>query len=52
MEDTIDPAAGMECLKKLGESVEEGEPMAILHGREGAPMDVLGQRYCDAWTLQ
>lgn len=52
MEDKIDPAAGIECLKKLGESVEEGEPMAILHGHEGAPMESLRQRYTEAWTLK
>ncbi len=52
MEDTIDPAAGIECLKKLGESVEEGEPIALLHGHKDAPMEVLSQRYSAAWTLQ
>ncbi|MDR9388142.1 MAG: thymidine phosphorylase [Balneolaceae bacterium] len=52
MVDKIDPAAGMECLKKLGESVEEGEPIALLHGHKGAPMEVLGQRYIASWTLQ
>ena len=29
--DTIDPAAGIAALKKIGEAVTVGEPMAILH---------------------
>jgi len=29
--DTIDPAAGIAALKKIGEVVTAGEPLAILH---------------------
>ena len=31
MTDTIDPAAGIAALKKIGEAVTVGETMAILH---------------------
>ncbi|MDD4903436.1 MAG: thymidine phosphorylase [Candidatus Bipolaricaulis sp.] len=30
-EDTIDPAVGVELRKKVGESVEQGAPLAVLH---------------------
>src|SRR5690606_8521255 len=30
--DTIDPVAGIECLKKVGASVKKNEPLAILYG--------------------
>ncbi|MDD5646667.1 MAG: hypothetical protein PHW86_05815, partial [Candidatus Bipolaricaulis sp.] len=30
-EDTIDPAVGVELRKKVGESVEQGAPLTVLH---------------------
>jgi len=30
-DDTIDPAAGIIVLKKLGDKVDEGEPLVMLH---------------------
>jgi pyrimidine-nucleoside phosphorylase len=35
--DTIDPAVGLSDLKKIGESIEEGEPLCTIHsnGHEG-----------------
>ena len=30
-EDAIDPAAGIIILKKIGDRVEQGEPLAMLH---------------------
>ena len=51
MDDTIDPAAGFECLKKLGDLVKRGEPIAHLYGNEHASMDALGSRYLSAWHI-
>jgi len=46
-DDAIDPSVGVVCLKKRGDSVEEGEPVAEIHARdettaEQAAADVLG----------
>ncbi len=51
MDDTIDPAAGFECLKKLGDPVKKGEPLAHLYGHEHASMEALGSRYLSAWRI-
>ena len=32
--DTIDPAVGLSDLKKIGEPIEEGEPLCIIHSNE------------------
>jgi pyrimidine-nucleoside phosphorylase len=41
MEDTIDPAVGIRLLRKVGEPVREGEPLALLLTRPGdaAPVE-------------
>jgi thymidine phosphorylase len=46
-DDAIDPSVGVVCLKKRGDSVEDGEPLAEIHARdetsaEQAAADVLG----------
>jgi pyrimidine-nucleoside phosphorylase len=35
-EDTIDPGAGVEVLAKVGDRIEEGEPVARLYGKRNA----------------
>jgi thymidine phosphorylase len=45
-DDAIDPSVGVVCLKKRGETVEDGEPLAEIHARdersaEAAARDVL-----------
>jgi pyrimidine-nucleoside phosphorylase len=51
MDDMIDPAAGFLCLKKLGDPVKKGEPLAHLYGHEHASMEALGSRYLSAWRI-
>lgn len=38
-EDPVSPSAGIVCLKKPGEPVEEGEPILELHAETPAPFD-------------
>ena len=33
-DDAIDPSVGIVCLKKRGDAVEEGEPLAEIHARD------------------
>jgi pyrimidine-nucleoside phosphorylase len=42
--DTIDPAVGLSGIKKIGERVEEGEPLCIIHSNgheDGQQLDLL-----------
>lgn len=43
--DIINPVAGIECLKKLGDAVKTNEPIAILHGSETSDFNAAKERY-------
>ncbi len=50
-EDEISPAAGIEILKKTGDRVERGEPLAILHTAEESRFAEAAQRYASAIAI-
>jgi len=53
VEDAVDPAAGLVLQRKVGEAVEAGEPLAILHlGRSPLePEEAVVRRVRDAYAL-
>jgi pyrimidine-nucleoside phosphorylase/thymidine phosphorylase len=52
VEDRIDPAVGLTVLKKLGDRVERGEPIATIHhGDAGEPPERVAARLAAAWTI-
>lgn len=50
-EDIIDLAAGLTVLKKLGDRVEAGEPLALIHTNKAEPLPLAEQMIRDAYTL-
>jgi pyrimidine-nucleoside phosphorylase len=52
VEDPVDPAVGVEVLKKVGEPVERGEPLCRVHaGPRSEPRPAMTARLQRAWTL-
>jgi pyrimidine-nucleoside phosphorylase/thymidine phosphorylase len=52
IEDRIDPAAGIAVRKKVGDAVERGEPLAVLHcGERGESPQAVGERVARAWRI-
>jgi pyrimidine-nucleoside phosphorylase/thymidine phosphorylase len=52
VEDRIDPAAGIVLHRKVGERVEQGEPLCTLHGGVGGePPSRLASRVAAAWRI-
>jgi thymidine phosphorylase len=47
-EDPVSAAAGIECLKKLGEEVERGEPVLELHSDDPGRFDSAVEALADA----
>jgi pyrimidine-nucleoside phosphorylase len=39
--DAVDFAVGVECLKKVGDRVEAGEPVLLVHSREAVPAEAV-----------
>ena len=50
-DDTIDHAVGVVCLKKRGDAVEEGEPVAEIHARDEASADEAAATVLAAYEL-
>ncbi|MGI9602856.1 MAG: thymidine phosphorylase [Acidimicrobiales bacterium] len=50
-EDDIDPAVGITVLAKVGQSVTEGEPLAVLHYRDQDRLDVARPLAAAAWSI-
>ena len=52
VEDAVDPAAGVSLRKKVGDAVERGEPLAVLHcGARGEPPEAVAERLARAWRV-
>jgi len=52
VEDRIDPAVGIEVLKKVGDRVERGEPLCRVHeGARSEPRPAVTARLLRAWRL-
>jgi pyrimidine-nucleoside phosphorylase len=52
VEDRVDPAVGIEILKKTGEPVERGEPLCrVHHGPRSEPRPAMTARLLHAWRL-
>jgi pyrimidine-nucleoside phosphorylase len=49
--DTIDHAVGVVCLRKRGELVERGEPLAEVHAREETAADEAAREILAAYTI-
>ncbi len=49
--DIINFVAGIECLKKIGDPVKKGEPLAILHGSLGSDFNAAESRYLKSLTF-
>ena len=45
---SIDPATGMELLVRPGDVVDAGQPMAVIHARDGWAAEE-ARRMADAW---
>jgi pyrimidine-nucleoside phosphorylase len=50
-DDPVDHAVGIVCLKKRGDTVEEGEPLAEIHARDEAAVDEGAADVLAAYTL-
>jgi thymidine phosphorylase len=50
-EDDIDHGAGIECLAKVGDRVEEGEPVLLLHANDEALFGVAAELLAEAVTV-
>jgi len=50
-DDAVDHAVGIVCLKKRGEAVEEGEPLAEIHARDEASAGDAAAMLLDAYEL-
>ena len=50
-DDEVDHAVGVVCLKKRGDAVEEGEPLAELHARDGASADDAARAVLSAYAF-
>jgi pyrimidine-nucleoside phosphorylase len=50
-EDAVDHAVGVVCLRKRGDAVQEGEPLAEVHARDEASADVAAADVLDAYEL-
>ncbi|RDD60752.1 thymidine phosphorylase [Ferruginivarius sediminum] len=50
-EDTVDPAVGLSGLAQVGDRVEAGTPLAIVHARDEQAADAAKARVLDAYTI-
>jgi thymidine phosphorylase len=50
-EDAIDHAVGVVCLKKRGDSVRKGEPLAYVHARDEHAAQEAAAAVCEAYEL-
>ena len=50
-DDVIDPAVGIEVVRKVGEHVNKGEPLAILHVNSEANLEQAKQMVVQAYTI-
>jgi pyrimidine-nucleoside phosphorylase len=50
-EDAVDHAVGVVCLRKRGETVQAGEPLAEVHARDAASADEAGAEVAAAYEL-
>jgi pyrimidine-nucleoside phosphorylase len=50
-EDAVDPAVGIELLRKVGERVGRGEPIAALHHRDGRGLEEARRRVERAYRI-
>jgi pyrimidine-nucleoside phosphorylase len=49
--DPIDPRVGICLKKKMGDKVEPGEPLAIIHGRTDSEVHQVGNRLYDCYDI-
>jgi pyrimidine-nucleoside phosphorylase len=49
--DPIDHAVGVVCLKKRGDAVEAGEPLAVIHARDDAALGAARATLLDAYDV-
>ncbi|HHR84731.1 MAG TPA: hypothetical protein ENL23_00095 [Candidatus Acetothermia bacterium] len=47
----IDPAVGIEVVRKVGESVSKGEPLAILHVNDETNLEQAKKMVVQAYTI-
>ncbi len=47
-EDSIDPAAGIQLLRRRGDAVEKDDPIAVLHAEADYLIDLAEERFLDA----
>jgi pyrimidine-nucleoside phosphorylase len=51
IDDRIDFAVGYQCLKRIGDEVNEGEPVGILHYRQQAQVDLICEKLRSAYQI-
>jgi thymidine phosphorylase len=50
-DDAIDPSVGVVCLKKRGDAVEDGEPLAEIHARDESSAETAAAEVLAAYEL-
>ena len=50
-DDVIDPAVGIEVVRKVGESVSKGEPLAILHVNDETNLEQAKKMVVQAYSI-
>src|SRR5205085_2478463 len=50
-EEPIDPTVGIVCVKKRGDAVDEGEPLAEIHARDKASADAVAESILGAYEI-
>lgn len=51
-DDVIDPAVGLSQVKRVGDKVTMGEPLAVIHGNSDATIDAALSRLRTAYTIR
>ena len=49
--DSIDPAVGVSSIRNIGEKVEQGETLALVHANDQASMEVVLPWISDAFVI-
>lgn len=49
--DKIDPSVGLSRMKRVGESIEAGEPLAVIHASSLSSAQAVSKRISDAYTI-
>ncbi|MFP6855325.1 MAG: hypothetical protein VB980_06030, partial [Opitutales bacterium] len=49
--DSIDSAVGVSSIRKIGEDVQQGDPLAVIHAREEPEMELILPEIAKAFSI-